>query len=68
MDLEDRVGLSADVRDELDRALATQRTMEDVVCWVLAARRAITAIVIQDEYTHDVVVPFRDVFLVYDTT
>lgn len=44
------------------------RTMEQVVRWVLLSKFSIEAIVVQDEYTHDVVVRAADVFLVYDTT
>ena len=39
--------------------------------WVLARRppEALTEVVVQDEFTHDVVVPWRDgLYLVYDTT
>lgn len=25
-------------------------------------------VIVQDEFTHDVVIPYRDVFLVFDTT
>ena len=28
----------------------------------------VTEVVVQDEFTHDVVIPYRDVFLVFDTT
>jgi hypothetical protein len=54
--------------------LPTHRTMEEVVRWGLAAKppRVVHSIVVQDEYTHDVVMPWtcegREVFLVYDTT
>lgn len=61
---------------ELDRTrIATlfraQKTLEDVVRWGLAQRpvQLVERVVIQDEYTHDVVV--RDVsgaYLVYDCT
>jgi hypothetical protein len=28
----------------------------------------VAEVIVQDEFTHDVVIPFRDVFLVFDTT
>lgn len=28
----------------------------------------VAEVVVQDEFTHDVIIPFRDVFLVFDTT
>jgi hypothetical protein len=48
-----------------------QRTLEDVVRWGLAQRpaRLVERVVVQDEYTHDVVIAWaHDVYLVYDTT
>lgn len=50
----------------------SQRTLEDVVRWGLAQSpaRLVCDVVVQDEYTHDVVVPWSDdrSFLVYDAT
>lgn len=69
--LEDRVGLSTDELDAITAIVARHRTMEDVVRWALASRppRSVASIVVQDEYTHDVVLPLRSgVWLVYDTT
>jgi short subunit fatty acids transporter len=56
-----------------DEALAvarTHRTLEDVVRWGLglAPPVMIADVVVQDEYTHDVVVPVAAAYLVYDTT
>ena len=42
--------------------------MEEVVRWVLRLGFSIESIVVQDEYTHDVVVRAGARFLVYDTT
>jgi hypothetical protein len=56
-----------DVRAEA----AGQKTLEDVVRWGLAQRppRVVERVVVQDEYTHDVVIRYADgVYLVYDTT
>lgn len=66
--LEDRVGLPEVVRAELDELLAAQHTLEDVIRRLLLAGRRVESIVVQDEYTHDVVVPYREHWLVYDTT
>jgi hypothetical protein len=70
VDVEDRVGLSRDELDELTAIVARHRTMEDVVRWGLMSRpaRIVQSVVVQDEFTHDVVLPWGDVFLVYDTT
>ena len=53
-------------------AIASQHsTLEEVVRWGLASKppRLIESVVVQDEYTHDVVIAAgAGVFLVYDTT
>lgn len=53
------------------RLAAGQKTLEDVVRWGLAQHppRLVERVVVQDEYTHDVVLLYADgVYLVYDTT
>jgi len=51
--------------------IAKQNTLHDVVVAGLTSRpeRRVCNVVVQDEYTHDVVVRWDDaLFLVYDTT
>ncbi len=51
--------------------LAPQRTLHDVVVAALAfvPPKMVADVVVQDEYTHDVVLPWSDdLWLVYDTT
>ncbi len=49
---------------------AGQRTLEQVVRWGLAFSppRLVAEVVKQDEYTLDVVMPWGELFLVYDST
>lgn len=62
--LHDRVGLTGDQRGALEAVLAAQRILQDVVRW-----RMVASVVVQDEYSHDVIVPWDDgLFLAYDTT
>ena len=62
--LHDRVGLAPERRRALEAVLASQHILQDVVRWRMPA-----SIVVQDEYTHDVVVPWDDgLWLAYDTT
>jgi hypothetical protein len=62
--LHDRAGLTPDQRRALEAVLASQHILQDVVRW-----RLVTSVVVQDEYTHDVVVPWdAGLYLVYDTT
>lgn len=71
MTLEVRGDIPRDVLEQIEAFTASQRTLEDVIAWSLALRPPllIQEIVTQDEYTHDVVLPYRGgVYLVYDTT
>jgi hypothetical protein len=55
----------------IEAVVVHHKTLEDVVRWGLAMKppRLVERVVVQDEYTHDVVVPWADgVYLVYDTT
>ena len=67
----DRAGLAADAYARLAAEVAGHVTLGHVVRWCAAQRplRNIVEIVTQDEYTHDVVVPYGEALhLVYDTT
>jgi acetolactate synthase small subunit len=55
-------------RAELLAVASGHKTMEHVVQWTLRRGFSIESIVVQDEYTHDVVVRVHEHFLVYDTT
>ena len=71
MDLDLRVALAAAERVALEAFVAGQVTLHDVVVAALARvpPRMVADVVVQDEYTHDVVLPWSDgVWLVYDTT
>lgn len=69
--LVDRVGLDPEEYARLAGALAGLHMLGDVVRWAARQRppRAIADVITQDEYTHDVVLPYRDsLYLVFDTT
>jgi hypothetical protein len=54
----------------IEAALPRLATLEDVIHWGLCHRseRMIVGVVVQDEYTHDVVMQWTDGhFLVFDT-
>jgi hypothetical protein len=59
---------------EISLRLAPHKTLGRVLEWAAAgppadfAPRVVAEVVTQDEFTHDVVVPYRNLFLVYDTT
>jgi hypothetical protein len=68
---DDRVGLPAAERQTLETTLAAQPILQDAVRWALTLSppRLVAEVIVQDEFTHDVVIPYRDTLhLVYDTT
>lgn len=67
----DFAGLQPDERDALERAVARQGDLMDVFAWGRAQTPPIQPadLVKQDEFTHDVLVPFTwGRWLVYGTT
>ncbi|NOJ91633.1 hypothetical protein D7W82_00580 [Corallococcus sp. CA049B] len=69
--LTDHSGLSPERRAALERRLAPLTLLQDVVRWGFASRppRDVAAVVVQDEFTHDVVLPWdEERYLVFDTT
>jgi hypothetical protein len=63
--------VSAELRSSIEALFASQKTLEDVVRWGLAQTpaRIVEEVVVQDEYTHDVVLRHPSgVYLAYDTT
>ena len=43
------------------------KTLEDVLAWIAATGAELVEVIVQDEYTHDVVVRGEH-YVVYDTT
>jgi hypothetical protein len=71
MDIAWRVTVTGEVRRAIEALVTSQRTLEEVVRWGLALTppRLVENVVVQDEYTHDVVMAHpAGVYLVYDTT
>ena len=60
---------------EIEAQLADQENLRDVMNWALSypggafIPQVVADVIVQDEFTHDVVVPWREgLVLVYDTT
>jgi hypothetical protein len=75
MKLKNKAGLSEAEFTELEARLSEQRTLADLVRWGsnqppgTLSPRIITGIVVQDEFTHDVFVPWGErLVLVYGAT
>jgi hypothetical protein len=54
----------------VERTFANFSTLADLLGWAArqVPRVAVSEIVTQDEYTHDVVLPFGEYYLSFDTT
>jgi hypothetical protein len=71
MDVIDYAGLSVERHASLVRDISRLTTLQDVVRWgfSLTPPSDVADVVIQDEYTHDVVLRWTSgSFLVFDTT
>lgn len=74
MEIRRRGNVSDEVFEKCRVELESHESLQDLLRW--AERRpagtlvpgAIAELVIQDEFTHDLVVPWQGVFLVYGTT
>ncbi|GEL73301.1 hypothetical protein [Myxococcus virescens] len=71
MPLTDRASLPHEARSALEQELASLTLLQDVVRWGFASSppRDVTEVIVQDEFTHDVVMPWMEgSYLVFDTT
>jgi hypothetical protein len=69
MVVEDRVGLPPEELAALEGELAAVATLHELILWGLRRDLIVSDVVVQDEYTHDVVLPYRgDLHLVFDST
>jgi hypothetical protein len=71
MPLTDHAHLAADELRVLEREIASHTTLIDALAFVRRGRDQpiIPNVIVQDEYSHDVVFPWRDGrYLVYATT
>jgi hypothetical protein len=59
---------------EIKNEVSKHKTLAQVLAWANAQPKEnflpqiVAEVVTQDEFTHDVIVPYKDLFLVYDTT
>jgi hypothetical protein len=60
--------------NDLRAELVNHKTLGHVLAWANSKPRGdvisqtVAEVITQDEFTHDIVVPYRNIFLVYDTT
>lgn len=70
-----KAGLAPEQLAAVERELAGQQNLNDVMKWAASRPRGtfipsvVADVIVQDEFTHDVIVPWCDrLVLVYDTT
>ena len=70
-----RANLTPEAVADIVAELSAQENLKDVMSWALSSPRGtfippvVAEVIVQDEFTHDVIVPWRDgLVLVYDTT
>ena len=75
MKVDNRANLSSDQLTSVESELTQHRTLADVLDWGFKQPagtvhpQIIADVVVQDEYSHDVIVPWRDrLIVVYGTT
>jgi hypothetical protein len=67
--------IEAAVLEQIEGQVSNQQNLKDMMTWALSFPRGtflpnvVSEVIVQDEFTHDVIVPRSDgVVLVYDTT
>jgi hypothetical protein len=67
--------LATDLLANIAQELEAQENLKDVMAWAFSCPRGtflpsvVEEVIVQDEFTHDVIVPWREgLVLVYDTT
>ena len=74
MKIANLANLSDDDFAELEKDLVEHKTLRTVLIWANSKPKQdflpqiVAEVITQDEFTHDVIVPYKNLFLVYDTT
>jgi hypothetical protein len=74
MEVKNRSNLSAEEFESFQSELKDHRSLQDLLRWAerhpegAPVPGAIADLIIQDEFTHDLVVPWRGSYIVYGTT
>ncbi len=59
---------------EIEKELLKHKTLGRVLSWANTKSKGdflpqiVAEVITQDEFTHDIIVPYKNLFLVYDTT
>jgi hypothetical protein len=72
--VKNRANLSEKDFETISTDLKQHQSLQDLLRWAerqpegMLIRGAISELIVQDEFTHDLVVPWQNLFIVYGTT
>ncbi len=60
--------ISTEKIEQIKQSLPQAENLWQLMDWLNIQTKVLPEVVVQDEFTHDVIIPFQDVYLVFDTT
>lgn len=60
--------ISVERIEQIEQDLPQAESLWQLMGWLNAQNSVLPEVIVQDEFTHDVIIPYKDVFLVFDTT
>lgn len=60
--------ISTEKIEQIKQSLPQAENLWQLMDWLNIQTKVLPEVSVQDEFTHDVIIPFQDVYLVFDTT
>lgn len=60
--------ISTEKFEQIKQSLPQAENLWQLMDWLNIQTKVLPEVIVQDEFTHDVIIPFQDVYLVFDTT
>ncbi|HRH41754.1 MAG TPA: hypothetical protein PKY82_08935 [Pyrinomonadaceae bacterium] len=60
--------ISVERIEQIEQVLPQAESLWQLMGWLNAQNSVLPEVIVQDEFTHDVIIPFQDIYLVFDTT
>lgn len=60
--------ISVERIEQIEQDLPQAESLWQLMGWLNAQNSVLPEVIVQDEFTHDIIIPYKDVFLVFDTT
>ena len=68
MKINNAENISTEKIEQITQSLPQSENLWQLMAWLNTQTKVLPEVVVQDEFTHDVIIPFQDVYLVFDTT